>query len=125
MITRPPRSTRTDTLFPYPTLFRSRRPVIAVRDGGLAGLRPDLRPAVGLRRLHAELPGNDSRCPTGRGGLHARALAVPSRLRPREPDQPGPRPHPPHHHEFPPPVRRPRARLPCLARRGVFRLVSP
>src|SRR3546814_4497619 len=25
MIRRPPRSTRTDTLFPYPTLFRSRR----------------------------------------------------------------------------------------------------
>src|SRR3546814_2452257 len=25
MILRPPRSTRTDTLFPYPTLFRSRR----------------------------------------------------------------------------------------------------
>src|SRR3546814_7791789 len=29
MIRRPPRSTRTDTLFPYPTLFRS-----PVRDGG-------------------------------------------------------------------------------------------
>src|SRR3546814_8752001 len=27
MIRRPPRSTRTDTLFPYTTLFRSRRPV--------------------------------------------------------------------------------------------------
>src|SRR3546814_4924863 len=26
MIRRPPRSTRTDTLFPYTTLFRSRRP---------------------------------------------------------------------------------------------------
>src|SRR3546814_8039319 len=26
MILRPPRSTRTDTLFPYTTLFRSRRP---------------------------------------------------------------------------------------------------
>src|SRR3546814_1374514 len=31
MIRRPPRSTRTDTLFPYPTLFRSHRrvPVVA------------------------------------------------------------------------------------------------
>src|SRR3546814_1081899 len=29
MIRRPPRSTRTDTLFPYTTLFRSRLPVIA------------------------------------------------------------------------------------------------
>src|SRR3546814_6050991 len=30
MIRRPPRSTRTDTLFPYTTLFRSLRPVFAV-----------------------------------------------------------------------------------------------
>src|SRR3546814_5272730 len=33
MIRRPPRSTRTDTLFPYPTLFRSRparRPELAL-----------------------------------------------------------------------------------------------
>src|SRR3546814_7836437 len=29
MIRRPPRSTRTDTLFPYTTLFRSRRPPTA------------------------------------------------------------------------------------------------
>src|SRR3546814_13255783 len=37
MIRRPPRSTRTDTLFPYPTLFRS--------DGGAAGRvrDPDVR----------------------------------------------------------------------------------
>src|SRR3546814_3422943 len=31
MIRRPPRSTRTDTLFPYTTLFRSERRVIIVR----------------------------------------------------------------------------------------------
>src|SRR3546814_6235657 len=31
MIRRPPRSTRTDTLFPYTTLFRSMRKVIARR----------------------------------------------------------------------------------------------
>src|SRR3546814_16549460 len=29
MIRRPPRSTRTDTLFPYTTLFRSRRRIVA------------------------------------------------------------------------------------------------
>src|SRR3546814_4444757 len=29
---RPPRSTRTDTLFPYTTLFRSRRGMIAARN---------------------------------------------------------------------------------------------
>src|SRR3546814_2095762 len=33
MIRRPPRSTRTDTLFPYTTLFRSRQPN-AVLEGG-------------------------------------------------------------------------------------------
>src|SRR3546814_2343976 len=33
MIRRPPRSTRTDTLFPYTTLFRS-SPAAAVRPGG-------------------------------------------------------------------------------------------
>src|SRR3546814_18673482 len=35
MIRRPPRSTRTDTLFPYTTLFRS----VYIGDGGL-GVRP-------------------------------------------------------------------------------------
>src|SRR3546814_8236072 len=30
MIRRPPRSTRTDTLFPYTTLFRSYQPVVAI-----------------------------------------------------------------------------------------------
>src|SRR3546814_16515570 len=32
MIRRPPRSTRTDTLFPYTTLFRSKRPLPAAGD---------------------------------------------------------------------------------------------
>src|SRR3546814_14899074 len=41
MIRRPPRSTRTDTLFPYTTLFRSE-----CRSGGKARLRRD----VGLSR---------------------------------------------------------------------------
>src|SRR3546814_3273565 len=34
MIRRPPRSTRTDTLFPYTTLFRSVHPAFASRPGG-------------------------------------------------------------------------------------------
>src|SRR3546814_9711079 len=38
MIRRPPRSTRTDTLFPYTTLFRSGRRAPAGR-GGRGGLR--------------------------------------------------------------------------------------
>src|SRR3546814_17968966 len=34
MIRRPPRSTRTDTLFPYTTLFRSKSPLVSAdRDG--------------------------------------------------------------------------------------------
>src|SRR3546814_18393233 len=44
MIRRPPRSTRTDTLFPYTTLFRSHHPALAIEDppGEQAGLlRPD------------------------------------------------------------------------------------
>src|SRR3546814_3854541 len=35
MIRRPPRSTRTDTLFPYTTLFRSPLPVGHAEDDGL------------------------------------------------------------------------------------------
>src|SRR3546814_18540627 len=38
MIRRPPRSTRTDTLFPYTTLFRSERLALAKRDQQLAVL---------------------------------------------------------------------------------------
>src|SRR3546814_10018745 len=40
MLRRPPRSTRTDTLFPYTTLFRSWHRVAAARRHG-ADLRPD------------------------------------------------------------------------------------
>src|SRR3546814_11872952 len=38
MIRRPPRSTRTDTLFPYTTLFRSHQRIYAVLDKVLAQL---------------------------------------------------------------------------------------
>src|SRR3546814_1626770 len=41
MLPRPPRSTRTDTLFPYTTLFRSL--VAAGPDGGLLSCGPRLR----------------------------------------------------------------------------------
>src|SRR3546814_2785457 len=34
MLRRPPRSTRTDTLFPYTTLFRSLRATACIRDDG-------------------------------------------------------------------------------------------
>src|SRR3546814_16122845 len=54
MIRRPPRSTRTDTLFPYTTLFRSEiisrhlhhGPVAGLDEGDVGGLHP---------RLHQQL----------------------------------------------------------------------
>src|SRR3546814_8878157 len=49
MIRRPPRSTRTDTLFPYTTLFRSARHPSGRRDRSDLGARPGERlPAEGL-----------------------------------------------------------------------------
>src|SRR3546814_2308809 len=50
MIRRPPRSTRTDTLFPYTTLFRSDVDAEGAHLGDVAG---DLRHH---RRVHAVLP---------------------------------------------------------------------
>src|SRR3546814_3389761 len=58
MIRRPPRSTRTDTLFPYTTLFRSEG--LDVHRGFLGqlavapavGESPDIVGAIGLERLH-------------------------------------------------------------------------
>src|SRR3546814_19058397 len=58
MIRRPPRSTRTDTLFPYTTLFRSALDfagefaVAFLIDGQLVGADVDVRP------LAARQPGN-------------------------------------------------------------------
>src|SRR3546814_8147966 len=46
MIRRPPRSTRTDTLFPYTTLFRSRYTAYPQRRFGHAGLRRKARCGV-------------------------------------------------------------------------------
>src|SRR3546814_2566145 len=54
MIRRPPRSTRTDTLFPYTTLFRSVLPVIlagefvAIAAGGVIGAARDPGAAGGV-----------------------------------------------------------------------------
>src|SRR3546814_15402269 len=79
MIRRPPRSTRTDTLFPYTTLFRSEVErelevgsvaVIGVRHVAQAGARCELHeqanPVLGLgrgqapeRQLMAAAPGQD------------------------------------------------------------------
>src|SRR3546814_12511283 len=51
MIRRPPRSTRTDTLFPYTTLFRSRRPV---EPGPVAGLRSSQAPPSNSTPRHVD-----------------------------------------------------------------------
>src|SRR3546814_18585677 len=48
MIRRPPRSTRTDTLFPYTTLFRSNRRILP--DGVLEQIEDDLVAILGLAR---------------------------------------------------------------------------
>src|SRR3546814_12121825 len=55
MIRRPPRSTRTDTLFPYTTLFRSdhrRRSAAAGDDGRLDIPRRPAAPSVAVLRRH-------------------------------------------------------------------------
>src|SRR3546814_16413372 len=56
MIRRPPRSTRTDTLFPYTTLFRS---IIAVETGPYAAIEPaaatDDRVARALLKPHEHM----------------------------------------------------------------------
>src|SRR3546814_4616365 len=51
MIRRPPRSTRTDTLFPYTTLFRSRQDAV-VGDRHEADRQHAGIAAVGLQRSH-------------------------------------------------------------------------
>src|SRR3546814_272725 len=47
MSRRPPRSTRTDTLFPYTTLFRSAKPIVGCHAND--GFRLRLYPSYGLR----------------------------------------------------------------------------
>src|SRR3546814_11022821 len=68
MIRRPPRSTRTDTLFPYTTLFRSEAVVglgtilqpkdlaEAGRVGAVFGVSPGLTPELAEAALGAGLP---------------------------------------------------------------------
>src|SRR3546814_7621616 len=69
MIRRPPRSTRTDTLFPYTTLFRS----VELRRG------PHTRHEAGL----AQIPQTDRRLSArprhGGGSLHDRLASAPWR----------------------------------------------
>src|SRR3546814_3916835 len=71
MIRRPPRSTRTDTLFPYTTLFRS----------AVQGFRQRGRPQVAEVALLAQprhLRGRFGLRPEGRPGLHQAECAAPA-----------------------------------------------
>src|SRR3546814_16699291 len=69
MIRRPPSSTRTDTLFPYTTLFRS------------SGMLRRTRPVSGVSELYPVRPGAKpwKAADDGREGgiLHQRALSAP------------------------------------------------
>src|SRR3546814_13984957 len=60
MIRRPPRSTRTDTLFPYTTLFRSiaERCLRALQRRMIGGNRPDLRPSEPVNMIGQNLAAN-------------------------------------------------------------------
>src|SRR3546814_1318201 len=94
MIRRPPRSTRTDTLFPYTTLFRSRCPFLLRTAAHRRGARRGFRGRASHWRLCC--PPSRAVCPRGR--LRAgRAGSLPLRsraLRPAPPPFP-PQPIPP------------------------------
>src|SRR3546814_6361964 len=75
MTRRPPRSTRTDTLFPYTTLFRSAGPVLAccaVHDGCPGGLRDHSQ--RGQHGLGAVLQIAQVGWPSGRSEEHTSEL---------------------------------------------------
>src|SRR3546814_18866822 len=69
MIRRPPKSTRTDTLFPYTTLFRSPHPQ------GRQRAEPPPRPAVGATHLEEGLEPH-----LGKGGRQVIVPVVERRL---------------------------------------------
>src|SRR3546814_1809492 len=73
MLRRPPRSTRTDTLFPYTTLFRSGRQARHVAVGG--GRRPPGGHRAGGARRGGSLP----RVPVGAAHASARSRSAPGR----------------------------------------------
>src|SRR3546814_164189 len=65
MIRRPPRSTRTDTLFPYTTLFRSYEPQWLVYPPETARhFDPDLAALVGYAQHRPNLGNVEGRCPS-------------------------------------------------------------
>src|SRR3546814_4479816 len=78
MIRRPPRSTRTDTLFPYTTLFRSRRICRRNRAGRAQGGAPRRfgRLGAGLHARHGGFPRGAEESPcSGKSNGAARAAS--------------------------------------------------
>src|SRR3546814_12173791 len=71
MIRRPPRSTRTDTLFPYTTLFRSAKQFLASRRR--EGRRRDRFPRRRLAAARAS-PRHSSACSRRASWLHVRGI---------------------------------------------------
>src|SRR3546814_13544090 len=69
----PPRSTRTDTIFPYPTLFRSRIQVTAARQAPPVGAQPGR--GVGLPDRGRLCRGAGLRLQHGTGGREEPARA--------------------------------------------------
>src|SRR3546814_18053112 len=80
---RPPRSTRTDTLFPYTTLFRSPRP-LRPRDGPRHSRCRAALPRR-LRHRRAALRDTDRLLARGRARLLARLLGQPHAAPPEGP----------------------------------------
>src|SRR3546814_4295662 len=91
MIRRPPRSTRTDTLFPYTTLFRSTDPVrcAVLRAGGAdrGAARAGQSGAADDARLSFAAGGLFGTGPADRGGAGEPARRGGQRVRLQIPDQ--------------------------------------
>src|SRR3546814_1363047 len=101
MIRRPPRSTRTDTLFPYTTLFRSCR-IVRIDDrpafeATFGGEQPQRLERFARRDQHARLPGEVglAQPATGHGAPGRRdphEFLLKQRLQPQAPGNLGERP---------------------------------
>src|SRR3546814_19872101 len=119
MIRRPPRSTRTDTLFPYTTLFRSDRFRRHPRHQGreLAAHGPPATALLALPAVQPDRPALGPLQPAARGTKGTlRGPRRPEHRRPPGPPRPGagaatqlgePRPQPPRRPNHPLPLQRP------------------
>src|SRR3546814_6084026 len=78
-IRRPPRSTRTDTLLPYTTLFRSRRDARLLRAGAAGAVGPGSgAPTGALFAVRPDDPREGRSVGAGRPRLHLRVPGVPA-----------------------------------------------